>query len=80
MPSKFPVSGSRWVVYDYLRSLGFEMSGYSDKVWKRKGATVHIFGSGSKARVMADGKIAECSLDELQDMLHFKTIEEKLST
>ena len=67
---RFPVGGAKQDVYDFLRSYGFTMSKWSDKHWERKdGMQVHIYGTGSMARVLdkdggifADGPIAEAML------------------
>jgi hypothetical protein len=64
--TRFPVGGPRQPVYNYLRGLGFEMTVWSDKVWKRfDGTEVRIFGSGSMARIGA----AEMPLDDLAPFL-----------
>lgn len=50
--NNFEWGGPRQRVYDYMRSLGFVMSDWSDKVWKRAdGKQVHIFGAGSMAKL-----------------------------
>jgi len=47
MSVRFPVGGPRQPVLDHMRSLGFTMSPWSDKVWTRDGVEARIFGSGS---------------------------------
>lgn len=66
MNIQFPVGGSRQRVYDYLRNRGFIMSNWSDKHWERAdGLHVHVYGTGSRARCLKDGKvIADGPLDE----------------
>jgi hypothetical protein len=64
--NKFPVGGPRQPVYDHMRNLGFVMSDWSDKAWRRAdGAEARIFGAGSMARVGA----AEMPLDDLAKFL-----------
>lgn len=63
---KFPFGAERAAVYAFLRSFGFVMSDWSDKVWTRAdGKKVHVFGAGSMARF--DGK--EFPLGELAEHL-----------
>jgi hypothetical protein len=62
MTTRFPVGGPRQPVYDYLRGLGFAMSDWSDKAWKRfDGTEVRIFGAGSMAQIGA----TQIPLDDL---------------
>lgn len=50
--SVFPVGGPRQSVYNYMRSLGFVMSDWSDKAWARAdGVKANIFGCGSMVRM-----------------------------
>ena len=64
---RFPVGGPREPVYNFLRSHGFVMARYSDKLWTRAdGTEVSIYGAGSMARVhnckgklVADAPLAE---------------------
>lgn len=54
----FPVGGSRDVVYDFLMRRGFIMSKWSDKCWLRADDVVlHLYGSGSKARITRFNKV-----------------------
>ena len=62
---KFPIGGRRVNVSDFLRGHGFVLV-YNDKVWARAdGLQLHIYGSGSKARIYGlDNKIlADDDLD-----------------
>lgn len=71
-PKQFPVCGPRQPVYDFMRSLGFKMSNWSDKQWiAADDIQVQIYGSGSMARIYVNAgeKTIECELDELADML-----------
>jgi len=62
---RFPVGGAREPVYRFLLEHGFTMSDWSDKHWnKADGSSIHIYGSGSMARVYKDGKLlADDSLE-----------------
>jgi len=64
--TRFPVGGPREPVYAFLREHGFTMSNRSDKEWHRlDGMKVHIYGAGSKARVV-DHSGALLADDELE--------------
>jgi hypothetical protein len=55
---RFPAGGSRTAVYDFMQRNGFQMSGWSDKVWTdRSGLEVHIYGAGSQARITHNDKL-----------------------
>ena len=56
---RFPVGGSKDAVFKFLGSYGFIMSKWSDKHWLRAdGLSVHVYGSGSQARVYDKGHTA----------------------
>ena len=64
--ARFPIGGSRQSVYDYMRSLVFVMSDWSDKAWTRAdGIEVRVFGAGSMVQVGND----EMPLGELERFL-----------
>lgn len=67
MSERFPVGGSRQAVYSFMHHNGFQMSKHSDKCWTRfDGVEVHIYGAGSMAMVLKDGKkVEEGKLDEV---------------
>lgn len=53
----FPAGGPREPVYEFMRSRGFVMSKWSDKVWSRAdGLEASIYGAGSEVRVNREGK------------------------
>jgi hypothetical protein len=60
MSKRFPVGGSRQAVYSFMHHNGFQMSGWSDKVWTRfDGVEASIYGAGSMCRITKDGKLIE---------------------
>ena len=62
MKVRFPAGGEREPVYNFLRSKGFVMSKWSDKVWERAdGVKVSVYGAGSMAYVT--GKNGELLAD-----------------
>ena len=67
MSKRFPIGGSRQAVYSFMHHNGFQMSGHSDKCWTRfDGVEAHIYGAGSMARIIKDGKrIEDGELDQV---------------
>lgn len=62
----FPVGGPRLPVYHYLQRLGFTMSAWSDKAWRRAdGKRAQLFGAGSMVSI--DGN--DMPLADLADYL-----------
>lgn len=73
MSKRFPVGGSRQAVYSFMHHNGFQMSDWSDKVWKRfDGVEAHIYGTGSMARIIKGGKVIEDGdLDKVVRASHY---------
>jgi hypothetical protein len=47
----FPVGGPRQPVYDFLKRNGFVEANWTDKHWTRGALELHLYGTGSRARI-----------------------------
>lgn len=63
--TKFPVGGYKDDVFAFLQKHGFVMSEWSDKHWTRSdGLKLHIYGTGSMARIYRNDKLIADGLIE----------------
>lgn len=70
----FPINGPRGPVYSFMRSHGFVMSNWSDKIWSRAdGMQASIYGSGSMLLLSKDGNLI--ADDTIQNAMEYAKLE-----